>query len=326
MSIDAYVQQSVAETNGRLYRPLVNRLRRYPIPECPLPAARERLLLDIGCGWGRWMMSASRKGYLLVGVDVKLDALRAARRVLRDHAVQGYVVAADLQSLPFQAGIFDAVFSYSVLQHVHRRRAGRCVGEVHRVLAGGGLCMLEFPISHGLGNLLRGRWRRSDDEDDDGSWCVRYYAIGELERLFGRVFGNVAYQVDCYLGIGVQPSDLDMLPRRYQAVVLCSEILKRLSRRIAWLKRFADSVYMVAIKDARPGIPRPAAGRPILPTAVGSAGGDNLDVLDWLACPATGGPLVFDAGRSELVSRAAGVAYPVRDGIPVLLAEEARSL
>jgi uncharacterized protein YbaR (Trm112 family) len=50
----------------------------------------------------------------------------------------------------------------------------------------------------------------------------------------------------------------------------------------------------------------------------------NEALLARLVCPATRTPLRWDAERSELVSDAAGLAYPVRDGVPVLLVEEAR--
>jgi uncharacterized protein len=49
-------------------------------------------------------------------------------------------------------------------------------------------------------------------------------------------------------------------------------------------------------------------------------------LLELLVCPVTKGPLVFARERSELVSRSARLAYPVRDGIPVLLETEARTL
>jgi uncharacterized protein YbaR (Trm112 family) len=49
-------------------------------------------------------------------------------------------------------------------------------------------------------------------------------------------------------------------------------------------------------------------------------------LLERLVCPATRTPLRYDAEREELVSEAAGVAYPVRDGVPVLLVEAARRL
>lgn len=50
------------------------------------------------------------------------------------------------------------------------------------------------------------------------------------------------------------------------------------------------------------------------------------ELLAVLVCPVTRGPLRWDEERQELVSEAAGLAYPVRDGVPVMLAEEARAL
>jgi uncharacterized protein len=49
-------------------------------------------------------------------------------------------------------------------------------------------------------------------------------------------------------------------------------------------------------------------------------------LLEMLVCPVTKGPLISDRERGELISRGARLAYPVRDGIPVMLEEEARKL
>jgi hypothetical protein len=49
-------------------------------------------------------------------------------------------------------------------------------------------------------------------------------------------------------------------------------------------------------------------------------------LLQVLVCPATRGPLRYDAEAQELISDAAGLAYPIRDGVPVMLIEEARTL
>ena len=49
-------------------------------------------------------------------------------------------------------------------------------------------------------------------------------------------------------------------------------------------------------------------------------------LLEILVCPVTKGPLTYDRARNELVSVSAGLAYPVRDGIPIMLPEEARPL
>ena len=49
-------------------------------------------------------------------------------------------------------------------------------------------------------------------------------------------------------------------------------------------------------------------------------------LLELLVCPITKGPLKWDASRQELISGAARLAYPVRDGVPVMLPSEARPL
>jgi hypothetical protein len=49
-------------------------------------------------------------------------------------------------------------------------------------------------------------------------------------------------------------------------------------------------------------------------------------LLEILICPLTKGPLIYDRERQELISKKAGRAYPIRDGIPVMLADEARTL
>ena len=52
----------------------------------------------------------------------------------------------------------------------------------------------------------------------------------------------------------------------------------------------------------------------------------DTKLLELLVCPVTKGPLEFDRIRQELISRSARLAYPVRDGLPVMLESEARVL
>jgi len=52
----------------------------------------------------------------------------------------------------------------------------------------------------------------------------------------------------------------------------------------------------------------------------------DIKLLELLVCPVTKGPLNFDRERQELLSRSARLAYPVREGIPILLENEARTM
>ena len=67
---------------------------------------------------------------------------------------------------------------------------------------------------------------------------------------------------------------------------------------------------------APPPDPRPAA----------QLGDVDPRLLEVLICPVTHGPLVYDRDKAELVSKGARLAYPIRDGVPIMLPEEAREL
>jgi uncharacterized protein YbaR (Trm112 family) len=57
-----------------------------------------------------------------------------------------------------------------------------------------------------------------------------------------------------------------------------------------------------------------------------AAGAVDPKLLEILVCPLTKGPLEYDAEKQELISRSAKLAYPIRDGIPIMLVDEARRL
>lgn len=202
------------------------------------------------------MIAAGLAGYRPVGIDVEFESLQAARRVMKAHGVLGYVVLADLSALPFRSASFDYVFSYSAIQHVHRRKAVACVIEIERVLKNNSICRVELPVTHGLTNW-RHFLRADHDEDDPESWAVRYYSWRELNRLFNEVFGSVRISCDCFFGIGVRREDIDLLPWKYKPIVILSEILKFCTRLFPPLTRLSDSVFVESRKHAGESITLP---------------------------------------------------------------------
>ena len=69
------------------------------------------------------------------------------------------------------------------------------------------------------------------------------------------------------------------------------------------------------------------AGTSTTPDAQGLQEGEvDPRLLEILVCPVTHGPLEFDRAKAELISRSARLAYPIRDGVPIMLPEEAREL
>ena len=75
------------------------------------------------------------------------------------------------------------------------------------------------------------------------------------------------------------------------------------------------------------GAPRPAEARPAEARPPESRGAQvDPKLLEILVCPVTHTRLRYDAEKQELISDAAGLAYPIRDGIPIMLQDEARPL
>lgn len=252
--IHPYVNRIVVSTCGKLYRPLLGRLPRYPIPEIGLPRGSGEIILDVGCSWGRWSVAAARKGYLPVGIDPKLEAVIAARDVTRQLNADGIFLVGDVRFLPFRAGTFPIVHSFGVLQHFSKGNVRRALENVARVLRQDGTSLIQMPNLYGLRSLYN-HARRGFREGTD--FRVRYWTVPELTRTFEDTIGPSTVYVAGYLGLGVLRYDKDMLPWRYKAVVNTSEMLRSMSEKVPWMKYFADSVYLRSRRDAGAG---PRAG------------------------------------------------------------------
>jgi ubiquinone/menaquinone biosynthesis C-methylase UbiE/uncharacterized protein YbaR (Trm112 family) len=319
------VQQQVAATNGIHYVNTIGELNEYPIPDLPVNMARpDNLLLDIGCGWGRWLTAASRKNYIPVGIDLRLEFCETARRVAQDNGTNAYTVVADLQQLPFQNNIFDVVWSFSVIQHTHYDRLISCLEQIERILKSQGYCFLEFPNKNGLRNRF-GPASAPNNLDFD-SWDVRYYSLAEYKSIFNKFFNNFEFFNHSALGIGILPGDLKYAKGiKNKAVIGLSRSLSRVVEMIKPLKEFADSIYIKAVKTNQ-GVGQSAETIKNFLTAHNSDPKNNLNIISFLRCPQSGTSVHLSEDSSELFSREAGLAYPIVNQIPIMVSSEARIL
>jgi uncharacterized protein YbaR (Trm112 family)/SAM-dependent methyltransferase len=271
-------------------------------------------------------VAAAQKGYIPVGIDIKMESCEAGLAVLQDMGLQGYTVMADLQAIPFQDNIFEQVWSFSVIQHTHRKRALNCLQEINRILQNNKSCKLEFPTKHGFWNkrVIANRPDKNEEDDFD-SWCVRYYDLQELETWCQSIFGNFIFDTHCYFGIGILPLDLQYVKWYYKPAVATSLLLTATSKLITPLKYIADSVYVVARKQhaaTKPNTDHVAEWK----QSIKNKAWNNLDIVPLLCCPVSGSSLVHDKDQNRLVTTTGGLYYPVRNNIPVLLAGESKSL
>ncbi len=247
--IDDYVQEAVSATCGLMYVSLVGHLDAYPIPEMHVPPGpgNGRTLVDAGCNWGRWSFAAARAGYIPIGVDPTLGAVRAASRVAKQLDLTAHFVAGDARYLPLRDDSADVTFSYSVLQHLAKHDVRRALREMRRVLTPGGSAVVQMPNALGIRSLMvqaKRRFRRASGFE------VRYWTIRELRAAFERIIGRTTVSVDGYFSLNPQTVDLSLLPLRYQAVVRTSDRLRDASERHPWLVSIADSLYLSARSPA----------------------------------------------------------------------------
>jgi SAM-dependent methyltransferase/uncharacterized protein YbaR (Trm112 family) len=239
--IDPFVKNSIGATNGGLYQHLVGNLRSYPIPHLRLPAGENRLFLEVGCNWGRWCIAARRCGFRVVGIDPSLKAIRAANRVARQLGLDATYLVADSRYLPFRDQSFDQVFSYSVLQHLSKENVRTSLLEIRRALKIGGNALVQMPNVFGI-RCLYHQLRRGFREGRD--FEVRYWRPSELNSVFSTCIGPPTLSVDGFFSLNAQASDVDLMPRRYRALVHASEYLRRISVRVPALVNCADSLYV----------------------------------------------------------------------------------
>ena len=155
--------------------------------------ARGLRVLEIGVGLGTDFVNFARAGARVTGVELTEHAVELVRRRLELESLEGEVLRADAESLPFEDGSFDRVYSWGVLHHTPD--TARSVAEALRVLApGGGLVVMLYGryswVSFGMWvrhALLRGRpWRSLRDVlaahmESEGT---KAYTTRELRRMF----------------------------------------------------------------------------------------------------------------------------------------------
>ncbi|MFZ4593448.1 MAG: methyltransferase domain-containing protein [Verrucomicrobiaceae bacterium] len=245
--IDPVVNYLVAATCGNLYKHMIGKLTDYPIPEFREAKGNGRVLVDLGCNWGRWCVAAARKEFNPIGVDHQLGALIAAKRVTEELGINAQFVCADARQLPFREHSVDFGFSYSVLQHLSHDDVAKVLKRLSKALKPGGEVLIQMPTKIGLKGWLH---RARTGFRAPTGFNVRYWSLSELRQMFGRLIGPTAFSVDCFFGIGLQAADKRLMPAAFQAAILASEALRALSQVLPPVTWLADSVYVHSHKPS----------------------------------------------------------------------------
>jgi SAM-dependent methyltransferase/uncharacterized protein YbaR (Trm112 family) len=244
--VDAAISYLIGATCGRGYVNLIGRLESYPIPNIPIENGDGELLLDVGSNWGRWSVSAARKGWRVVGIDPSLGAILAAQRAFSSMNLDIAWVCGDARFLPFKADLFRCAFSYSVIQHFSEKDAELATAELGRVLRRGGFAKIQMAHKGGL----RSTYSRTRREYlNGGRFRVRYWSLASMRDLFETKIGPATWMAEAFGGLGLLVEDRHYVSIPAKAMISISVLLRKLSVFLRPLVYFADSVYIVSTKQ-----------------------------------------------------------------------------
>ena len=110
-----------------------------------------------------------------------------------------------------------------------------------KALKPGAESMVQMPTVVGFKGLLH---RVRTGFRKQAGFDVRYWSFGQLREVFGRLIGESSFTVDCFFGIGLQASDMRLMPLHFKAAIAVSELLRGLSKVLPPVTWMADSVYV----------------------------------------------------------------------------------
>jgi SAM-dependent methyltransferase/uncharacterized protein YbaR (Trm112 family) len=247
--IDPAISYLIGATSGMGYVNLIGRLGGYPIPNIPLDDGAGELLLDVGSNWGRWSVSAARKGWRVVGIEPSLGAIMAARRAFSSMEAEISFVCGDARFLPFKADVFRCVFSYSVIQHFSEIDAESAIAEIGRVLRRDGFSKIQMAHKGGVRSTYV-RTRR--DYTNAGIFRVRYWSLASIRSVFEKNIGPSKLIAEAFGGLGLLAEDRNYVSTRAKLLIGISELMKKLSFFVPPLIWLADSIYVVSFKRCAP--------------------------------------------------------------------------
>lgn len=242
--IDEHVQKVIAATNSNFYKNVVGKLEKYPIPNFPLRKSKGNLLLDIGCGWGRWTISSCNSGFQSVGIDPSIKSVLAARKVAKQLGINSRFIVGDACYMPFKENLFDYCFSYSVLQHFEKNDVLKVLKEIRFILKTGGISKIQMLNKFGLRSICVLSMRKFKKKK---FFDTNYYSPKKLKEIFKVNIGETEIELGSFF-TQAQISDFKLFTTLNKIILIISLIFKRLTSLLPLLKNFADNLFIISKK------------------------------------------------------------------------------
>jgi ubiquinone/menaquinone biosynthesis C-methylase UbiE len=257
-----YIEKILLGTSGILYENIKN-LKYYPIADIPfakLVKNKNKLLLDIGCGWGRWTINAAQKGYHSIGIDKSLSSLIAAKIIAEKLKIKNcHFICCDVTELPLKKEIFNKVFSFSFLQHFSENNLKIILQNISYKIKKNGEFKTQIINKYslrGLYNLFKIKYFRNkmikegriDKREDENNFTVRYFSIFKNYKIFSKYF--FVDKLDNYsFFTQAQFSDFKIFSLKFKFYLLIANAFNLISKYIFFFKYFSDNVLLTLKKN-----------------------------------------------------------------------------
>ena len=234
-----YINKIEASTNGFFYQKKKN--KNVSIPNIDLKTANNRdLLLDIGCGWGRWCFSASKKNYLPVGVDTLLSYLLAAKRYSEENNINAYFIYADALNLPFKKNIFDTIFSFSVFQHFPKKDFFSMLKNTKKILKKNGLFKFQIMNITGIRCIYTNFILR---KKQGKHFFPEYYFINDIISYCKKYYSKTSV-TNCSFFTQARITDYNSFTTKHKIFMNFTYLVNTLCKILPFMKYFSDNLYV----------------------------------------------------------------------------------
>jgi ubiquinone/menaquinone biosynthesis C-methylase UbiE len=182
MSFECLISRDdIAATAGYIYKYFWKN-KMLPVTNYPFNLKNNSYLLDIGCGWGRFLLSVTNNEITLIGIDINFEYLRKIKKLKKSYNI--HLIRADCEYLPFRNEIFDYIFSNSVFQHLERKKFYKTIFKAQALLNKKSLLVFQIPNKHSVRGFIHYFLKFEKREKKGSPFYIRYYDIIQLRHLF----------------------------------------------------------------------------------------------------------------------------------------------
>lgn len=235
----------IMSTSGLLYYKSKN-IKNYPIPEIPFPKLiknknKNKSLLDIGCGWGRWSINAANKGYEVIGIDISIENLILAKKISESFKLKNCnFICCDVLDLPLKENTFDQVFSFSFLQHFSQNKLEIILKNISNKMKSKSIFKTQMVNKFALRsiyNIFKIKFTKQKVLND---FDVRYFSIQKINRIFSKYFKVKNFENYSFF-TQAPISDYNILSLKSKLFLNISKIFNLISLYLKFFKYVSDN-------------------------------------------------------------------------------------